>query len=358
MKKTICRLCAVCLLFAMLFLTGCAGSFFAEEDLQIVSVEAVPTTEGYTKLIITYSDDSERDPDVFAIPDGEQGKEGEKGTGIAKISYQHDDNNLQTGVTIEFTDKTLEPVTFDIPDGRSVVGVEPYSDSIGSGVIFKYSDGTTSDVYYLPKGDRGRGIKTFSCTQNNDMSVNIDIEIDDFDPINVFIPAPAEGRGVAEMTAGEIGKDYYIDVTFSDGTQQTLTFERPSKWYSGMTVPVDTSGVDGDYFFDTAHDKIYLKENGEWVEIVSFNMESYTVEFNLNDEGDASMTTNVTRYTVERGAYFSADGNGDIPIPVRPGYTFKGWYSKKVLNPATMSPFTDFTPVFSDLTLYAIWEKN
>jgi uncharacterized repeat protein (TIGR02543 family) len=62
-------------------------------------------------------------------------------------------------------------------------------------------------------------------------------------------------------------------------------------------------------------------------------------------------------YRVERGSYFSADGNGDIPIPTRPGYKFMGWYTKRSVNPATMSPFTDFTPVFSDLTLYAIWEE-
>ena len=36
------------------------------------------------------------------------GKEGEEGTGIAKVTWNHDDQNRKTGVTFEFTDKTAE----------------------------------------------------------------------------------------------------------------------------------------------------------------------------------------------------------------------------------------------------------
>ncbi len=361
-------MCAGCLLLAMLLLTGCGGSFFAQDDLQIVSVEAVPTEEGYTQLIITYSDDSERDPDIFAIPDGEAGKAGEKGTGIAKVSYQHDDQNRQTGITIEFTDKTLEPVTFDVPDGRSVVDIVPYNDTIAEAraIIFKYSDGTQSEPFYLPKGapgTPGTGITSFRCVQNQDKSVTLDIEMNDgSDPIHVDIPAPAEGRGVVAMIGGEDDESYYIDVEYSDGSTGKISFQRPTKWFNGSTEPAPSLGMVGDYFFDTKHSKIYLKEeytDGSigWSEIVSFHRESYDVTFVLNDEGDAQMPTETHTFKVERGCYFSANGNGDIPIPFRPGYTFVGWCQKRVYDSRTMSIFTDFTPVFSNLTLYAIWEE-
>lgn len=372
MKKIICRVCSVCLILATLLLAGCGGSFFAEEELQIVSIEAEPTNEGYTRLTITYSDESDREPDIFAIPDGEAGKMGEKGTGIAKVSYAHDDNGRQTGITIEFTDNSLEPVSFDIPDGRSVVEIVPYEDSVsGKCVIFKYSDGDQSKPYPLPKGEKGYGITSFSCVQNDqDKSVTMDIVMDDGrDPIHIFIPPPAEGRGVAEMIADESddGSNYIIYVTYSDGTTQTLEFDRPSKWFNGTTKPDTDNDIEGskvgDYFFDTLHDKIYIKKENGWVEIVGFNVEKYKITFEINDDGDASMPVNANIFEVERGSYFSENGYGDIPIPTRPGYTFKGWYRQKIdlsttTIPATMSPFTDLTPIFSDLTLYAIWEKN
>lgn len=373
MKKTIRRVCSVCLILATLFLTGCGGSFFSEEDLQIVSVEAVPTNEGYTRLIITYSEESEREPDIFAIPNGEKGKMGEKGTGIAKISYEHDENNYQTGLTIEFTDQSLEPVSFDIPDGRSVIDIVPYEDSnSGKYLIFQYNDGSQSDPFLIPKGESGNGITSFTCVQDpQDKSVTMDIVMDDGrEPIHVFIPPPAEGRGVAEMVAGksEDGSNYRISVTYSDGTTQTLEFDRPANWYHGTTKPTPENDITGskvgDYFFDTLHDKIYIKdEELGWTEIVGFNVEKHQITFVINDNGDAYMPVNTTTFEVERGSYFSDNGYGDIPQPVRPGYNFKGWYTRKIdlsvtTIPATMSPFTDLTPVFSDLTLYAIWEEQ
>lgn len=374
MKKIIYRVCSACLILATLFLTGCGGSFFAEEELQIVSVEAVPTNEGYTRLIITYSDESDREPDIFAIPDGEKGKMGDKGTGIAKVYYEHDDNNHQTGLTIEFTDQSLSPVSFDIPDGRSVLNIHSYKDDTGNYIIFEYNDGTQSTPYLLPEGKTGKGITRFDCVQNEqDRSVTIDIEMNDgTKPIHLYIPPPADGRGVASMSAGESedGSQYSIFVTYSDNTTDTLSFNRPAKWYNGTTKPTLADDVEGskvgDYFFDTIHNNIYVKEESGWIEIVSFNVgKKHTVTFDVNDDHENQASLNIARNTfeVERGTYFVENGYGEIPIPVRPGYTFKGWYKQKIAlefsaPPPTMSPFTDLTPVFSDLTLYAIWEKN
>ena len=69
-------------------------------------------------------------------------------------------------------------------------------------------------------------------------------------------------------------------------------------------------------------------------------------------------------YTVKAGTYLWDEENGNVtlPIPVRPGYTFGGWYHRAIPEngkpDATMGLFTDLTPVFSDLTLYAYWIPN
>ena len=359
MKKNICRVCAVCLLVMMLFLTSCSGGgFFAEEALQIASIESELLYDGKTKITITYSDES-IDPYVFYIPQGEEGAQGAEGNGIKEVSYQHDEQNRQTEVVIKFTDESIDPVTFKVPDGLSVIGIQEGTDPTTSEpyIIFKYSDGTISAPMFLPRGEKGNGIKIFDVQPQDDKSVVVDIELDDGRKTHIVIPAPQDGNGIKSMSGTEEGKYYYIDVEYTNGETEQLKFERPAKWENGSKKPDDDYGENGDYFFDTKHGKIYCKSGGIWAEAVDFNIEKYTVIFDLNDDVDtpASMPTSASIFKVERGSYFSADGNGDIPIPVRAGSEFGGWYAKKHVNELTMSPFTDFTPVFSDLTLYARW---
>ncbi len=362
MKKNICRLSCVCLLIAMLFLTGCSGGFFEEEGIMIADITCEQMYElGLTRLTITYLDD-EREPlvkDILWGEDGAQGDKGVTGNGIENITFQHDDKKRQTSALITFTDEGTDPISFNIPDGKSVVGIESgVEEATGAHyIIFKYNDETVSEPIYLPKGEKGNGIKSYNYTLNADKSVVIDFSFDEGSDLNIVIPPPQDGNGIESMVGSEEGEFYYIEVTYTNGETQLLKFDRPAKWYSGSYLPIDSFGSDGDFFFDTEHEKIYAKDSGTWSIVVDFKIERYSVTFDLNDEEDASMPSASKVYKVERGSYFSADGNGDIPIPTRPGYKFVGWYTKKVVNPATMSPFTDFTPVFSDLTLYAIWEE-
>ena len=356
MKKNICRIFSLCL-FVALFLTSCSGGgFFTEEALQIASIESELMYDGRTKITITYSDEG-IDPYEFYIPKGEEGAKGKEGNGIKEIIYEHDDDNRQTGVTIKFTDESLKPVSFKIPDGLSVVGIQEGIDPTTSEpyIVFKYSDGTLSNVMFLPKGEKGNGIKIFDVRTNDDKSVTIDIELDDGTTQNIVVPAPEDGNGIKSISGAEEGQHYCIDVEYTNGETAQIKFERPARWYNGSNKPLDDFGENGDYFFDTEHEKIYCKTGGMWNEVVDFKIEKYKVIFDLNDEGDAYLPTSTAIFKVERGSYFSADGNGDIPIPTRPGYRFGGWYTKRIVNEATMSPFTDFTPVFSNLTLYANW---
>ena len=358
MKKTICRVCSVCILIMMLFLTSCGGGFFAEEELVIASIESEVMYDGSTKITITYADE-EVEPDVFYIPRGEDGLIGAVGNGIKEFVCERDEDGRLTTVTVTFTDESMPQAKFEVPDGLSVIGINDDIDT-DSGqryIEFKYSDGTLSAPIYLPSGKDGIGIDDLQVTVNEDKTATMYIKFSDGSEKFLPIPAPEEGVGVLSMVGIEEGQYYYIDIEYTNGETAQIQFERSAKWYSGAFIPQSSLGENGDYFFDTEHEKIYTKISGEWDVVVDFKIEKYRVMFDLNDDGDASMPTASSIFRVERGAYFSADGNGDIPIPTRAGYVFKGWYTKRVVNTATMSPFTDFTPVFSDLTLYAIWEE-
>ena len=100
-----------------------------------------------------------------------------------------------------------------------------------------------------------------------------------------------------------------------------------------------------------------LTEEEFWSTIIDFddNDEKYTVTFELNDpDGTAYIESGRKEYTITRGEYFTA--SYDMPTVTKPGYRFVGWCTKKEQTP-TSGMFTDLTPVFSNLTLYAIWEK-
>ena len=367
MKKRNCRICAILLMAAMLFLTGCAGSFFAEEAMQIASVESELLEDGRTRVTITYTSE-DVDPYVFFLPKGDDGSIGADGNGIKEIVCNHNDETYKTEVTIRFTDATLTPVTMEIPDGLSVVGIQDGYDELteSSYVVFQYSDGSISNPIYLPKGDKGNGIKSFNQTLNEDKSVSLSFAFDDGKTMDILIPAPQTGNGILSMQATEDGDHYYIDVNYTNGTTEQLKFQRPAdpnQWLYGSEEPGRLKGSDGDYYFDTYHKVIYVKEKGSWTKVISFKEESetkyFTVSFDLNDAGDAKMPEEARpSYQIEKGTSFVSAGYGDIPVPTREGYRFMGWYTKKAVNHATMSPFTDLTPVFSDLTLYAQWEQE
>ena len=363
MKKQLCRIGISILLLASMLLSGCGGSFFEEDALQIVSVEREDLPDGSFDLIITYKDDV-REPDRFNVAKGEAG---ETGIGIEKIEYRNDAVKNKTIATITLSDGTNKEI--EIANGVSVVGVQSDVDET-TGVpyiTFLYSNGDQSGRYFLPKGEKGNGIKNYSATENADKSVNLLFEFDDGEKIDILIPAPRDGNGIESMVASENGEFYTITVNYTNQESQTLEFRRPADpntWTADARIPEPSEGKVGDYFFDTAHAVIYLKSENGWDFVVSLKAQeaALTVKFNLNDEGDAKMPGAKPSYQIKYNSYFATNGYGDIPIPSREGYTFAGWYTKPYKEysdiPATMSPFTDLTPVLSDLVLYAIWVPN
>lgn len=71
--------------------------------------------------------------------------------------------------------------------------------------------------------------------------------------------------------------------------------------------------------------------------------ESWTVTFNTNGGN------NIEPVPVAKGGLIS-----DLPVPVKEGFVFEGWYTDEALS----SKFDKNAPVTQDLTLYAKWVKE
>lgn len=351
--------------FSLLFLSGCSSFFGSDsEGVQIQSISTEVQSDGSTKMIIQYTDE-DRKPDEFIIP------KGIAGNGIQSILTNKNDKDGSTTLTILFTDETVKPVEFTIQNGVSIVGLEPQIDEETNDVYIcvKYSDGTTSEPMLLPKGEKGEDGNSFigyDQTINEDNSVTIYFHFSKSEDVIITIPSPQKGetgKGIQSIVSFETEVEYVLQIQYTDGTSEELKFNRPkdaNQWYNGGTRPSDTLGVNGDYYFDIYHNCIYVKEGGSWTLITDFNgnEQNFSVRFDLNDTTDepAQMPTGAQlAYSIKRGSYFTTDGYS-IPIPTRVGYEFKGWYTSKVVTPVT-GHFTDLTPIFDNITLYAIWEK-
>ena len=366
MKRILTCIVLVFMIFSSALLTGC-DSYAVDDSIQIESITNDLMSDGRTRITITYVDNI-KSPDVFYIAQGEQGEIGETGNGIKEITYAEDELTGDTIVTITFTDESVEPVVFTVRNGLSILGIDTYVDEVTGDncMLFKYSNGTYSEPIVLPQGKAGIGIKTYEQIVNEDKSVDTKFVLDDGREITITIPAPQEGNGIESMAAS-ISADrteYIITVTYTNGRMQDLFLpcpKEPSNWYSGQGKPSDREHLNGDYYFDLQHHEIYFKEDGYWTKIVSFetNEKVCEVAFDLNDIDDANspaLMEGLKTYRIKYGTVF-ADNGYEIPVPARQGYTFKGWYTSRS-ETATAGKLTTLTPIFSDVTFYAVWEKN
>ncbi len=357
---------------SMSFLSSCSFFNTEEKGYLIKSIETEECEDGSTKVTITY-DDEDQAPIVFYIPKGEKGEDGETGNGIAGITNKGtDETGSYTIMEITYTDTTMEPLEFQVPNGVSVKSMESVvNEETGiSTVTLTLTNGETLsfELERGKDGEDGRGIESIEWYVNEDeesedyKSVEIVLVLSDGFRRVIQIPAPQkgeDGRGISSMIAGESGEKYIIIVNYTDGNSETLEFAKPADpatWLNGQGAPNSTLGRNGDFYFDTYGKNIYSKSNGRWILIHSFSDNDivYEIRFDLNDSRDypASMTAEPA-YFIDRGSYFTASGYS-IPIPTRSGYTFDGWFTTKTPGPVN-GAFTDLTPVFSDLTLYAKW---
>ena len=379
MKKVISAILAVATLLTVLMLSGCAGFIATDEgeSIFISEIKKLGVNDDGEVEIAIYFTDEEIKPVIFTIPPGKPGEQGEDGNGILGIKHEHDDELDRTKITLTFTDTSRDDEVFYVKDGLMVESIKTVVDELTQEtcIYLVYNDGSVSDAIPLPKGDPGVGIESYDHNVLDDQSVEIAFLLSNGNEFKITIPPPQTGNGIESMTSYVDYKNglYVIDVAYTNGTKEKVSFTAPNFWYNGKGEPDEKKGVVGDYYFDINNKVIYNKveydeevENDEgeivtvtktrWDIIVNFNdqLDKYDVSFYMNDGSDNDL---IHTYRIKRGTYFNSDGRGSIPIPVREGYKFVGWYTQRTIsNPQIMSPFTDLTAVFGNLKLYAIWE--
>lgn len=358
----------ICILLTCITLTGCA-SFIGEDTIEIAEIKTVTLANGDIEVTIVYVDE-ETKPTVFTVPKGDKGDTGETGVGIQEITVLPNETENGKIITINFTSPEMEPVSYEVADGVSILGIESTVDeeSGDTMIVVNFSNGTTSDPIIIPKGKKGEDGNSITAIEqvvNEDKSVTLTLKFSQTDDVIVEVPAPQngkDGRGIKEIVSVPNGDTYTMIITYTDDTTQSLEFARPNKWFTNYAQPTTSDGIDGDMWYDIAHNIIYAKENGRWRKVLDLEKildNDCTITFDLNDSNDAQASIpqgTFLSYVISEGEYFATSGFS-VPLPTRPGYTFVGWFTTKtptVVNGA----FTDLTPVFADLTLYACWEEN
>lgn len=365
-KKILTFLCFIFMTFGMF--TGCSGFVMDDESLIITSITSEVLEDGRTMVVITYADE-EIQPAIFYILKGETGEQGEEGNGIKEITHELDERTNTITVTITFTDPSIDPVTFELSNGVSIKSLEEIVDEETGEVSFvlHYTDGTSSEPISVPKGENGKDgsmIVAYRQTVNEDGSVTLQFAFSTGEVYTCDIPAPQkgeDGRGIVAIVGTTDELYYYVTFTYNDETTETIKFDKPvpNTWHTGIGTPSNSLGNNGDFYFDTSRKDIYTKMDGEWIKIVDFedSETKYTVEFDLNSE-DASFPDGYgySNYYLIKSGYNFASSGYLVPIPVRIGYTFEGWYTTP--NPTVVNgAFTDLTHVSSDMKLFAKWSQ-
>ncbi len=340
-----------------LSLTSCS-SFLKSDVVMIDDIIASYDSEGNLVLTITFTDDAE-EPIQVKVP------QGKTGNGIANITHTPSDNN-STIITITYTDSSISPTTFEVLNGSYIVSITENIDPIsGNNTIeVTLSNGETFS-FVVPRGEPGKdGVSITDITSEvlEDKSTIITITLSEGDPVTVTIPSPLDGkdgRGIdyITMTTSTEGDEYILTIYYDQGDSQSFSFDKPNTWHSGNTSPLNSLGIDGDFYYWTSQYRIYQKIAGEWVLVADLGstpeLESYVVSFDLVSE-EAVMNGNMA-YEIPYGHYFYSEGY-DLPIPYLANYNFLGWYTSKDDKP-TSGIFTDTTPVYRNMTLYARWEE-
>lgn len=351
-------------------LNGCAFITGNEEN-EAVTIDKVTTktlSNGDTEVTITYTD--EREPTVFTIPKGNEGK---AGNGISDItSKKNDDGSLN--VVVSFTDVKKDPVTFTIPTGNGIKDVTSSVDKDGNTLLnISYTDGRDNQVFSLGKPKDGRGIKEIS-VESTDLDKGTATLLVNFSDGTSQELTLQLGRGVsyASGTTDEEGNNV-ITFVYTDGNEsEPIVLERGNTWFSGVQPLSDLNsqgiGKDGDFYYNTSEQSIYKKEEGVWTSIFTLpsSDHEWKVTFDLNKDIELNDGTKVSgagfndnsdsSKKVKNGTSFS-ESEISVPEPHADNATFLGWYTTKEKK-TNAGKFTDLTIINEDVTFYAWWEKK
>lgn len=342
----------------ILFLSSCS-SFMGDDGMLIEEVTTKLNEDGSTTITISFTDDNE--DVVFTIPQGETGL---AGVGIKDITEEKTEEG-KSSLLITLTDDS----TYEIP----LVSVEDIID-----IASTHTEGsnetiitvtTTKGEYYFPINDPVSIIDISYSQDTGTGDIILTITMSDDDSYDIIIPKGergTDGRGIASITQDEDDTSYSLIVTYTDGSSETFPFAKPqtTKWYSGngdpsTSLPYGTSLNDGDFYFDKANFIFYQYDmfNFKWEVIADLGLPGTTCTVTFDARANGGQITNGSNsIKCQRGSYIAL---ADIPTASKEGYTFVGWYTAKTGDGnVNATKFTDLTPVFSDLTLYACFVEN
>lgn len=343
----------------LLPLSGCSSFFKGGNSVnQIDEVTTRMLDDGNTLVTITFTGKG-KDPVTFILPCGETGA---SGNGIASIDPVVDKDGNVT-VTINYTTKNFPATVFTIKAGRSITGYTTGKDEQTGDILltFTYSDGTSSDPIRIPKGEKGedgKGIKERKCEQQENGGQKITITFSD-DTTTEFVISPAKGILSIQSSQNDDG-ERILTIYYTDGRTDQVTLPTFNTRLSGNGMPGSDLGHIGDFYFDLENNVIYQKESSGWSVVIDFKNQlgtTCTIEFRLNGDGGRFASSSFQgKVTLERGHTFYSDKIA-VPLAVRDGYSFDGWYTSPTPDPNVNGRFTDVTNVYSDRTLYASWIK-
>lgn len=341
------------------FALGACSSFIGSDGYQIQSATTQTAANGDTILTIVWTDETVT-PLTVTIPKGTAGKDG---VGIAGIDTSLSDDQTLLTLTIRYTDPLLENLVLSVPlkAGRGIHNLAISKDEAGNTVlVFEYTDGTSSEAITIPKGEDGVGIKEVT-VETNEAGSTVTIHYTDPSlPDSVF--TVSNGKGILSVRhdeSADTDADYAILIEYTDGTFETLLLPKPqsSSWLTGIENPAASLGKDGDFYLNKVNGFVFQKVGGSWQFLLSMkgtgSSVTYTVTFDAN--GGSIETGNGAKSEVSKDVNYASYVDLDkIPTPTYENHVFEGWYTSKATDP-NAGHFTDLTPVFKDMVLYARW---
>ena len=234
--------------------------------------------------------------------------------------------------------KMMESGDFTVTaGGQEDITVEKINKDVIMNIRFVLADGTfvAGGDYFLPEG-----IQNFEILEQYLPEGFKLMEFGDF-----FV---TDG-GKEDVTVEEIKSTIPVNVRYWDTVNNTQVGESFT-----ITVDADATSVNTSTFKDipAGYELVWegdLQINDGWVWVEVRPVEAPPVEKTFTVTFDSNGGSAVASQTVKEGEKAAKPAN-----PTRDGYTFEDWFADEALKTAY-----DFnTPVTSDITLYADWDRR
>lgn len=213
-------------------------------------------------------------------------------------------------------------------------------------------EGTYDEFIALVSGKDGKdgadGLSVKSAAVNE--KGELIITLSDDSTVNAGVVRGADGQDGQDGQDGAPGKDGANGQDGEDGTDGAT-------WLVGSGAPAAETGKDGDLYLDEVGFVVYQKADGAWKEVGCIKGEdgadapvvpAKQVTVTYDAQGGTLPADVSETETLEKGEYAS------LPVPLREGYIFGGWFSGTGVNAGQV---TEVTPVMKDLTLIAKWTE-